>query len=49
MELSGAPLKNIVNRIRSLRKIDQEYGCYSGLLEGKSGKSTFLIETAAIK
>ncbi len=49
VELSGAPLKNIVSRIRALRKIDKEYGCYSGLLEGKSGKSTFLIETAAIK
>lgn len=49
MELSGTPLKNIIARIRSLRKLDNEYGCYSGLMEGKEGKSTFLIETAEIR
>ena len=49
MQLSGSSLKDIISRIRSLRTIDQEYGCYSGLMEGKIGKSTFIIETAAIE
>lgn len=49
MQLSGNSLKEIVSQVRSLRTIDQEYGCYSGLMEGKIGKSTFIIETAAIE
>ena len=49
LELSGSPLKNVVDRIRGLRKLDNEYSCYTGLIEGKKGSTTFIIETAEIK
>ena len=48
LKLGGSSLKNIADRIKALKKIDGNYGCYCGLAEGKSGKSVFIIETDAI-
>ena len=48
LKLGGSSLKNIADRIKALKKIDGNYGCFSGLAEGKSGKSVFIIETDAI-
>ena len=48
LKLSGSFLKNIADRIKALKKIDGNYGCFSGLKEGKSRKSVFIIETDAI-
>lgn len=48
LKLGGSSLKNIADRIKALKKIDGNYGCFSGLKEGKSGKSVFIIETDAI-
>ena len=48
LKLGGSSLKNIADRIKALKKIDGNYGCFCGLAEGKSGKSVFIIETDAI-
>ncbi len=48
LKLGGSSLKNIADRIKALKKIDGNYGCFCGLKEGKSGKSVFIIETDAI-
>ena len=48
-ELGGTSLKDISARTKALKKIDKEYGCFTGLLEGKKGSTTFIIETASIK
>jgi len=49
LDLGGASLKRVIDRVRAMRSLDQEYGCFSGLMEGKEGSTTFIIETAEIK
>ena len=49
MKLGGSSLKTVVDRIKALRTLDQEYGCFSGLLEDKKGETIFVIETDEIK
>ena len=48
-DLGGSSLKDISARAKALKKIDKEYGCFTGLLEGKKGSTSFVIETASIK
>ena len=49
LDLSGAPLKRVLDRLRATRSLDRDYGCFSGLMEGKEGSTTFIIETAEVK
>lgn len=49
MKLGGSSLKTVADRIKALRTLDQEYGCFSGLLEDKKGETIFVIETDEIK
>ena len=49
MKLGGSSLSEIADRIKAMKKVDSSYGCFSGLKEGRSGKTVFIIETAAIK
>lgn len=44
-KLGGSKLIDISNKIKALKKIDESYRCFTGLLEGKTGETTFLIET----
>ncbi len=48
MKLGDDSLVAIANRRKALRKLDKEYGCFSGLMEGKTGKTVFIIETGEI-
>ncbi len=48
LKLGGASLSDVVGRLKAIKKIDQNYGCFSGLKEGQKGKTVFIIETAAI-
>ena len=46
--LGGSSLQNVINRIKNLKSNDAAYGCFSGLKDGKSGKSVIIIETEGI-
>ena len=48
LKLGGSSLKDLTGRIRALKKIDENRGCFSGLIEGKTGESVFIIETDSI-
>ena len=47
-DFGGSSLQNVINRIKNLKSNDAAYGCFSGLKDGKSGKSVIIIETEGI-
>lgn len=42
-------LKNIVNRLKASKELDKQYQSFTGLVEGKSGNVSFIIENDGIK
>lgn len=47
-ELAGDDLRNMITRVRALKKADQEYNNYAGIREGSTGEVKFIIETGEI-
>lgn len=48
-DLAGDDLVRMLNRIRALKKADEEYNNYGGIGEGQTGSVKFIIETEEIK
>ena len=49
LKLGGSSLRTVINNARAMKIIDENYGCFTGLMEGKKGSVTFIIETDEIK
>ena len=48
-KLGGSKLQNVTDRLKALKELEKEYGCFSGLAEGAEGQTMFVMETAAVK
>ena len=48
-KMADEDLKDLLDRVRTMRKADQSYNTFSGLREGQTGSVRFIIETAEIK
>lgn len=47
-KLAGDDLRNMITRVRALKKADQGYNNYAGIREGSTGDVRFVIETEKI-
>ncbi len=48
-KLGGRNLQNVTDRLKALKELEKEYGCFTGLMAGAQGETVFILETAAVK
>ena len=48
-KMADEDLKDLLDRVRTMRKADQSYNTFSGLREGQTGSVRCIVETAEIK
>ena len=48
-KLGGRNLQNVTDRLKALKELEKEYGCFTGLMAGAQGETVFILETTAVK